>query len=148
MAARKPLVLVNGEIQQLQAGDTLNAQVSEVDIVTLTNGDAGAHALGDVVYISAADAAKKARANASGTTNAIALATGAISNGVSGSYQTDGILGGLTGLIAGTVYYLSDATAGLYTATAPSAGGSYVVRLGIAISTTELEIQIGRPILL
>ncbi|CAN5462830.1 hypothetical protein BH20VER3_BH20VER3_00950 [soil metagenome] len=148
MASRKPLVLVDGEIQQLQSGDTLNATVSEVDIVTLTNGDAGAHALGDVVYISAADEAKKAKADASGTTNALALATGAISNGVSGAYQTDGILGGLTGLTPGAVYYLSDATAGLIASTAPSAGGSYVVRIGIAISTTELEIQIGRPILL
>lgn len=148
MAARKPLVLVGGEIQQIQSGDTLNAVVSEVDVVTLTNGDSGAHAIGDVVYISAADTGKKAKADASGTKDAVALATGAISNGVTGSYQTSGVLAGLSGLTAGAVYYLSAATAGAMTTTAPSSAGQYVVRIGIAISTTELMIDIERPILL
>lgn len=148
MALRKPLVLVAGEIQQLQAGDTLDASASEVDVISLTNGDVGAHALGDVVYISAASTGRKAQANAVGTKDAIAFAKGAISAAAVGSYQTDGILSGLVGLTAGVVYYLSAATAGLMTNTAPSTIGQYVVRLGIAISTTELEIQIERPILL
>jgi hypothetical protein len=148
MASRKPLVLVSGEIQQLQPGDTLSGPFGEVDTLTLTNGDAAPHALGDVVYISAADTGKKAKADATGTKDAIAFAMGAITNGTTGAYQTDGILSGLTGLVTGSVYYLSAATAGAMTVTAPSAAGQFVVRLGIAISTTELEIQIGRPITL
>jgi hypothetical protein len=145
---RKALVLVGGEIQQLQSGDTLSGPIAEVGIIALTNGDSGAHAIGDVVYISAADTVKKAKADASGTTNAFALATGAISNGAVGSYQSDGILAGLSGLTAGSVYYLSDATAGATTVTAPSTTGHYVVRIGIAVSTTELDISIERAILL
>jgi hypothetical protein len=148
MALRKPLVLVGGEIQQLQSGDTLSGPVAEVDEVTLTNGDVGAHAIGDVVYIDAADDAKKAKADAAGTSKAIALATAAISAAASGSYQTNGILAGLTGLTAGATYYLSAATAGAMTATAPSTVGQYVVKLGTAISTTELMIDIEPRILL
>lgn len=148
MAVRKPLVLVGGEIQQLQAGDTLAGPFGEVDTMSATNADVGAHALGDVVYVSGNNAVKKARADAVGTKNAVALAMGAIGAGTPGSYQTDGIIGGLTGLVADTVYYLSQTTAGALTAVAPSAVGQYVVRIGIAISTTELELQIQRPILL
>jgi hypothetical protein len=58
------------------------------------------------------------------------------------------VLAGLTGLTAGATYYLSDDVAALLTATAPTAAGSYVVRVGIAISTTEIEINIQEPILL
>ena len=148
MAARKPLVLVSGEIQQLQSGDTLSAATSEVDVVSLTNGDVGAHALGEVIYISAASTGKKAKADAGATVHAMAFATGAVSAGASGVYQTDGILAGLTALTAGAVYYLSAATAGAMSTTAPSSTGEYVVRLGIAISTTELEISFCRAILL
>lgn len=148
MASRKPLVLVNGEIQQLQAGDTLNAPVTEVDLVTLTNGDAGNHVIGDAVYISAADTAKKAKADAGSTSAAIGFATATITNGVTGSYQTSGVLAGLTGLTAGAIYYVSAATGGLITNTAPSTTGQYVIRVGVAISTTELNIDIERAILL
>jgi hypothetical protein len=148
MAARKPLVLVSGEIQQLQAGDTLAASVSEVDVISLVNADAGNHVLGEFVYLFSAGNAKKAKADAIGTKNALAVALATITPSASGTYQTDGIVTGLSGLTAGAVYYLSDATAGAMTATAPTSTGSYVVRLGIAISTTEFEISIERPVLL
>jgi hypothetical protein len=148
MAVRKPLVLVGGEIQQLQSGDTLSGPVAEVDLVSLTNDDVGSHVLGDVVYLDVADGAKKAKADAAGTSKAIAFATATVAAAASGSYQTNGILSGLAGLTAGATYYLSAATAGAITATAPSATGSYVVELGVALSTTELLIEIKSRILL
>lgn len=148
MALRKPIVLVSGELQQLQSVDTLDAVVAEVERLTLTNGDAASHVVGDCVYISAADTAKKAKADAVGTKDAIGFATTTIANGVTGPYQTDGLLAGMSGLTAGAVYYLSAATAGLITSTAPSTLGQYVVRVGIAVSTTELLIGLERPILL
>ena len=58
------------------------------------------------------------------------------------------MLSGLTGLTAGATYYLSAATAGAMTVTPPSTVGQYVVRLGKALSTTEFEIRIERPVLL
>lgn len=148
MALRKPLVLVGGEIQQLQPGDTLGGAITEIEGQTWTNGDTTGHVIGDVVYLSAADTVKKAKADAPATKDAVALAMGSISNGASGTYQTSGTLAGLTGLTTGAVYYLSAATAGTMTTTAPTTINQYVVRLGIAVSTTEFLIEVQRAILL
>jgi hypothetical protein len=148
MATRAPLVLVSGQIQQLQAGDSINVPQSGGDVAVLTNDDVGAHAVGDIVYADTNDGVKKAKADAVGTTGAIAIAAAAISASASGSYMVAGVLAGLSGLVAGTEYYLSAATAGLITATAPSTPGQYVVKVGRALSTTELMVDIERPILL
>ena len=52
--------------------------------------------------------------------------------------QIAGEVTGLSGLTAGTTYFLSDATAGLLTATVPTTNGSISKPLGIAVSTTAL----------
>lgn len=52
--------------------------------------------------------------------------------------QAAGEVTGLSGLTAGTTYFLSDSTAGLLTATAPTTNGSISKPLGIAVSTTAL----------
>ncbi len=153
MASRKPLVLVSGEIQQLQAGDTLNAAISEVDVVSLINNEAsGTHVIGNLVYISSAGNGKKAVANAAGTKDAFAMATATVANAATGTYQTEGTIdltswaGGA--LSPGVPYYLDPATAGGMTTTAPTTAGQYVVRVGIAESTVLFHISIERPILL
>lgn len=151
MASRIPLVLVAGQLQQLQSGDTLNIpSVTAGDVVSQTNDEAGAIVIGTPVYNDANDGVKKAKADASGTKDVIGLVRDtSISNGASGSIQVDGILAATTaqwdavfgttgGLTKGTRYYLSATTAGQGTATAPSTVGQYVVPLGIGISTTEL----------
>jgi hypothetical protein len=150
MAARKPLVIVSGRIQQLQSGDTLDAVASEKDVVSMV-ADATLIA-GNAVYASAAGHCDKARANAVGTSRVVGLATAAITSGASGSIQTNGVVslstgewdaltGGSGGLTYNTVYYLSAATAGLLTSTAPSTTGQTVVQLGIGLSTTELYLD-------
>lgn len=149
MALRKPLVLVSGEIQQLQPGDTLQAPVTEVGIIVLSNGDVGNHVLGNVVFISANDTVKLATANSVGTKDAVAFcASATVSPSTTGNYQTDGDLPGLAGLVAGSIYYLSPTTAGGMSTTPPATAGQYVVRLGVAVSTTEFLIKIERAILL
>lgn len=149
MALRKPLVLVAGEIQQIQSGDTLDAVVSEVDLVVLTNSDAATIVKGEIAYIFGADAIKKAKADAAATADAWFFAASAsTASGATGSFQSAGVLSGLTGLTAGATYYLSAATAGAMTVTAPTTVGQYVTRLGKALSTTEFEIRIERFILL
>ena len=157
MAARKPIVVNSGELQQLQAGDTLDAPVTGGDVVSLT--PAATLIAGAIVYISAADACNKAKADASGTSIAFGLAVAAITSGVAGFIKTDGLLslttgewdavfGTTGGLTAGTQYYLSKDTASFGTATAPSAVGQYVVYIGLGVSTTELMIALGRRLLL
>lgn len=156
MAAQKPLVILNGQIQQLPTGDTLAAASAEVDVVVLTA--AATVVKGCPVYISAAGSFNKANAAATGTAKVIGFAAAGISSAASGSIQTDGILACATGewdavagttggLAAGVEYYLA-ASAGLISATAPSGSGNYVVKVGTAISTTELEISIGDSVLL
>lgn len=164
MALRKPLVIVDGQIEQIQSGDTLNAVVAEIETLTQTNDEAGALVICTPVYSDAADGVKKAQANASGTVEVIGFATAAtIATGQPATVQTSGVLSATTtqwdacaatadsqsgGLTFNTVYYLDAAAAGKYTKTAPTADGKYVVRLGKAISTTEMLIDIQEPILL
>lgn len=159
MASRIPLVLVNGQISQLPTGDTLNASANEVDVVSMTNANVGAIVIGTPVYVSAAGSVDKAQATASNSSKVLGLVRSAsIAAAGTGFIQTDGIISATTGewddvagttggLSAGTDYFLS-ATAGLLTATAPSAVGQYVTYIGRALSTTDLEISLDRPIAL
>jgi hypothetical protein len=153
MAARKPLVLVSGQIQQLQSTDSLDAPQSGGDIVLQTNDEAGSVVIGTPVYNDAADGVKKAKADAAGTTKVLGLVRDAsITAAASGAIQINGILTATTGqwdtafgtsggLTFGTRYYLSSATAGLGTSSATSTVGQYVVELGIGVSTTELRLN-------
>lgn len=158
MSNRKPLVIVDGQIQQLQAGDTLEAVVTEVDVQSMTNGNGGAITIGQPVYVDSANSVDLAQADAAGTIEVLGLVyPTSIASAATGWIQTDGILsattgqwdtvtGGAGGLTVGSVYYLDPSTAGMLTTTAPTTAGQYVVRVGKAISTTELEISISQPI--
>ncbi len=160
MVARKALVMNNGKIEQIQVGDTLDAAVSEVDIATLTNNNVGAIVIGNVVYTDAAGGVDKAQADSISTAEIVGLVRDAsIGAAASGEIQTDGVLVATTvqwdavadttgGLTAGAVYYLSPTLAGELTSTAPTAVGQVVIRIGKAISTTDLEISISEPVLL
>lgn len=152
MTAQKPLVIISGQVQQLPAGDTLDAAASEVDVVAMTNANVGAIVIGTPVYVSVAGSVDKANASAAGSAHILGLVRDAsIASSASGYIQTDGILVATTGqwdavagttggLVAGTVYFLS-ATAGLLSATAPTGSGKYIMRVGLALSTTELDID-------
>ena len=160
MASRKPLVLNGGQIEQLQSGDTLNAAVTEVDVVARTNDEAGAIVIGAPVYVFDNDGVKKAQANASGTAKVLGLVTNSsVSAGASATIQTNGVLTATTtqwdaitgqsgGLTAGSYYFLDPSTSGKLTTTAPTSAGQLVVNVGLALSTTEMQINPEKPILL
>jgi len=160
MASYKPLVIINGRIGQLPSTDTLNAQVSENDVVSLTNGNAGTLVIGTPVYSKAAGSVDKAEANAVATTDVVGLVMDvSILTGIAGNVQTDGVLtattgqwdavtGQVGGLTFGSRYYLSDATAGMLTTTAPVNTGSFFEPVGIALSATQLQIDIDEAIFL
>jgi hypothetical protein len=147
MALKKPLVLTNGEIEQLQPSDS----IAEVDLLNLTNAEATPIVKGAPVYVFGNDSVKKAKGDAVGTTPVIGLvAQTSITNAVAGGIQMNGVLaattgewdvvtGGTGGLVANTKYYLSAATAGMLTTTAPATGFSQ--RVGIGVSTTEMLID-------
>lgn len=157
MALRKPLVQVNGQIQQLQAGDTLDASVTEVDLIDMTNDNVGSISKGQPVYVSSAGSVDLAQADAAGTKSVVGFVYDtSIATATTGSIQTDGVIevadwtsiAGSATLTAGSKYYLSDSSPGEITSTAPTTSGNYVVPIGTALSTTELEITIEPTILL
>lgn len=162
MASRKPAVMINGLLQDLPAADTLIAGIAGVVNKTITNGEAStALVLGAPAYSFAAGSAKRAQANALSTSRVIGLCAEptsitAAANGyiiVSGvltgtTAQWDAVSGGTGGLVFNTEYYLDPTTAGKITSTPPSAASQVVEPLGVALSTTDFDVQIGTPYLL
>lgn len=162
MANRKPLVVgADGRPQQLQAGDTLQATVTGGEQQNLTNNNVGAIVVGTPVYIIGNDACDKAQANAAGTKEVEGLVAQAPSIAAAGTgpvqvsgvmslttAQWDAVAGSVGGLTANVIYFLDPATAGKITAVVPTTVGQYIVEIGRALSTTELDVRIRAPVLL
>lgn len=149
MALLKPLVLTATGVEELSPIDTLDASVSEVDVLARTA--ASVMVPGQVVYSSSATQIDKARGNSDTLAKPIGLAREAIASGASGLVQTNGVLtlttaqwdvvsGTTGGLTVGAQYFLSAATPGLLTATAPTGAGNYVLPVIEALSPTEAYI--------
>lgn len=156
MAIRIPLVIVDGEIQQLQSGDN----IGEVELLSRTFTSTAVKC--EAVYADAAGSVGLAQANAAGTSKPIGLATEGVTAASSGYVQSSGVLTATTGewdavtgetggLTANAKYYLDDANAGnlLQDDNLSSLGtGDYVVEIGTGLSTTEMLISIEKRILL
>ncbi|MEN6367700.1 MAG: carbohydrate-binding protein [Thermoguttaceae bacterium] len=134
-------------------GDTGDTGASGVDATSLVNDYVGALAICTPVYVKTNGHVDKAKADASGTTEVFGLIAD-VSVAASGpgnvqfhglvvatTAQWDAITGGSGGLTPGTVYFLSAATAGLLTSTAPATLGQFVSRVGKAISSTTLALN-------
>lgn len=162
MSARLPLVVgADGLPQQLQPADTLSVPVTTTQIRAITNGEgAAAIIIGAPVYASAAATVKRAQANAKATsqlaglgydTSIAATAVGnIIESGVlpATTGQWDAVAGTTGGLTFGTKYFLDPANPGKITSTVPTTIGQCVTLVGVALSTTELELLLRDPILL
>lgn len=161
MATRLPLVMNAGQVQQLQSGDNIVVAAGQYSNDVLTNGEgAAALVIGTPFYISAAGTAKRAQANAASTARVAGLwvdistaAAGSGNAAVSGRLtattgQWDAVAGTTGGLTFNTPYYLDPANPGKLTATAPTTVGQLVVLVGIAISSTDMELELQQPILL
>lgn len=155
MATKIALTMYDGEIGQLRAGDTLDITASSNQQFSATNSNIAAITIGQPVYIQGANTVDLALADAKATSGVIGLVLDAsIDSSVVGTILTDGILTstdwtavvGAATLTVGSVYFLSDVDAGTLTTTAPTTTGSFVTRVGTAISTTTLEVTISRPI--
>jgi hypothetical protein len=125
--------------------------------VTLTNEDASSLVIGTPVYTFNDGGVKKAKADVEATTNVIGLAIETIAAAATGEVQTEGVLAATTGqwdaitgqtggLTPDGIYYLSEATAGMLTVTAPTTG--YVAPVGIAVSTTQLKLNVLTTVLI
>lgn len=160
MASHRPIAIVDGELQRIPTGDTIDSSlVAQSNNFDATNGEASTINKCQPVYISADDTVLLGKADAVGTANIVALATEDIAASGTGTFAADGpleattgewdaVTGGSGGLTAGEVYYLDPSTAGMLTTTAPTTTTQVVTRVGIAISTVKLDIAIRAPILL
>lgn len=160
MTVRIPLVVVNGQVQQLQTGDSISVSSTSSIQLSLTNNEAATINICQPVYIDAANGVKLAKADAATTAKFFALVGDAtIAAASAGNFYVEGILtatttqwdavtGDVGGLTAGDIYYLDAATAGKITKTAPTTVSQYIVRIGRAINTTDLEIDHNLSILL
>lgn len=162
MAARTPIVQISGILQELPVGDVIaGAPAGPTGAagadgigapITLTNDNAAAAVIGSPVYSSSADGFDLAKADASSTHKVIGLVHDTtIASAASGKVAIDGTLeattaqwdvvtGDVGGLTFGATYYLDPTTEGKLTTTAPTTTGQFIKPVGIALSTTVLEI--------
>ena len=157
MAARKPLVIIDGVLQQLPAGDTLDAYTLDIDVVNMESGESSENIpAGAPVYVDSNGKVLRAQADSVTTSFVLGLARETMSPGATGPIQTDGVLSlaswadvtGSASLTPGARYFLDPDNPGKLTTTPPTTTGQTVVAIGKAISATDLEISIREPILL
>ena len=154
MAVKKPLVLTNGEIEQLQTGDTIDVQPDSFEATFTSTAIAGAP-----VYVDGGTSVDLSQANAAGTSDTIGLSAAAVTAAATGTVifnglvtlttaEWDAVAGTTGGLTAGAKYYLSDATAGrlVEQGSIPTVAGRFVVEIGEALDTTDLIVTIRRRI--
>lgn len=105
-------------------------------------------AAGDLVNIwNDAGTAKARKADATAEGKEVhGFVKAAVASAATAAVYFEGRITGLTGLTPGARQYLSAATPGALTATAPSAAGNVVQWVGDAVSATELDFEKANPI--
>ena len=148
MANYKPLIMKDGILQQLSSADSLDAIVPNATSITLQNNHNATITKATAVYIDSNGGVKPTLSSAINSSRMIGFVD--VPTGIpvseSGAIKTDGVQDGFTDLITGSQYFLSDVIEGGITNVAPSATGKYVVRVGVALSPTELYIEIAQPV--
>lgn len=134
------LALENELITEDELTDALDARF-QADYEAAEAIDAG-----EVVYQSAPGIVSLARADVQ--LDVAGFAVEAIAMGATGPIAYGGFLDGFSGLTPDGVLFLSEATAGLATHTAPTADGDVVIVLGRAVSATRIWIDCQPGILL
>ena len=103
----------------------------------------GGLAIGDIVYISAADTVSKADVSGTGAASrVIGMAGTAAADATAGKVCSAGVVSGLSGLTAGARYFADPAVAGGITTTVPVGSGNKILQIGYAKSATEFHLQI------
>lgn len=125
----KPYFLSSAGVEQGLPGDALVKDINQT-----THG----FAVGDVIYYTGS-AWAKAKADVDATSEVLGVVS-AVAGANDFTVTQLGYISGLSGLTAGTTYYLSAATAGALTATAPTTAGQVSKPVYVAVSTTEAYV--------
>lgn len=151
MAVVKPLVEKAGEVETLQAGDSLDvgADTFQKQFTQIT-------VPGQPLYSDSGTTVNLAQGNASSTSGVVGLSKEGVAAAANGPVVHDGVLalttiqwdaaitGGSGGLVVDTKYYLDNANPGKLLSQGNLGGigvGEYVLLLGRALSSTELLIS-------
>ena len=121
-------------------------------IETVTNDTGSTANICSIVYLDATGGFQLAEGNTNATSHPYGFTIANIASAAAGAVATDGgftatvaqwnaVTGGTTGLTPGATYFLSTTTAGQITSTVPTTG--YLVKVGQAVNTTTMNIQIG-----
>ena len=105
-------------------------------------------AAGDLVNIwndGGTEKVRKADATTEGK-EAIGFVKASFASAATAAVYFEGRITGLSGLTPGARRYLSTASAGQVTASAPSSAGNVVQFVGVAVSATEIDFEPGEPI--
>lgn len=154
------------EVFNKNAKETISNLVTETNILTLltslltkTNENVGSLVKGNLVYSSSLDNVDKAKADSPSTSKVLGMVTNAIvASGASASIQTsniftfdnttqvDAIANTTGGFTFNEIYYLDTANAGKITSTFPTDYPNSLVKIGQALSTTSILLDIQEPI--
>ncbi len=109
---------------------------SQAEVSFLVNQTTHGFAVANVLKLTGTDTYAKAQADTEANQQVVGIVIEVVdaNNFV---IQTDGKVEGLSGLTGGTVFFLSEATAGLLTSTAPSADGEFTKPILVATSATS-----------
>jgi len=143
----------------LQAGDTIGGSASNQVWLSMANDPMTGCVKFSPMRWSAAGEILPAQADALANARVLGLALSTEAGGaqvlmaiigmITGTTaEWDAITGGAGGLTPGALYFLDPTTPGMLTTTPPTAAGECVVEIGQALVTTELQVNIQRPILL
>ena len=140
----------SGKVVALDSGGKIDSTMMPTGVGADTKQITASEALaaGDLVniHISSGIKVRKADATTAGK-EAHGFVISSVSNGATATVYFDAVNTGVSGLTAGTRYFLST-TAGGVTATAPSSAGNVVQYVGMATAAAELNFQEGATILL
>lgn len=127
---------------------TLSLMPTGIGPDTVTANAAENLSAGNLVYIGAAGTVFKADAN-SVDKAAIGFVLASVTSGQPALVYFEGTITGLTGLTAGTRYFLSDTTTGgvVPAGSIPTGAGDIVQLIGTALSATSLTFEPQTPIL-
>jgi hypothetical protein len=135
-------------------------QVLSSNIRPMINGEVNTITAGTAVYVSGVNTVKMGVGSAILTSVIIGLVLDAsITAGALGNIVLDGIVslsttqwgnvtGSSGGLITGASYFLNPLVAGGLVSNPPTIVGQVSMRIGIALSTTDMELRILAPVLL
>jgi hypothetical protein len=125
-----------------EATDTIDLTVPGWPIIDITKEAEVAISDRDVVYISSADKISPAIANDVSKFRAIGFAMNSALAGGLVTVRIGGVVDSLAGLTVNDFVWLSPASSGDVTPSIPGGSGDFLVKLGVALTTTSLVLAI------